>query len=291
MMTVMLAVMAPSMALSMAAQSQEQQAVTRLQQWPVAAFDGSLPRIPLQSWLKQVLGAEAGLGWQVTDCGEPPDRMGDAPICVEATAMLPDERTVILVFPVGSQRKGLSAGWSQVWGALEYRGSIKNLPRLSALPEMLRRPLGWFRRRPVALPDMVPPRAVTPMPGNPRVLAALRPMGASFTLARRETPPVAVPAPPETNRLSEKVLLGNATYQVRPAYPPMAKQIRLTGEVSVEIIISSEGRVLNARAISGPPMLRLAAEDAALKWRFKPTTQNGKPMPTLGVIRFIFSLP
>jgi hypothetical protein len=49
--------------------------------------------------------------------------------------------------------------------------------------------------------------------------------------------------------------------------------------------------VTEAKAISGHPLLRDAAVEAALKWVFKPTTVNGVPVKTSMVLHFIFSVP
>jgi TonB family protein len=95
----------------------------------------------------------------------------------------------------------------------------------------------------------------------------------------------------EPRRVSEGVLLGNVINKVVPGYPPIAKQLRLSGEVKVDITISEEGRVIEAKAISGHPLLRPVAEEAASKWVFKPTLLNGIPMKTQGTLTFVFTQP
>jgi TonB family protein len=47
----------------------------------------------------------------------------------------------------------------------------------------------------------------------------------------------------------------------QPDYPPIARQARVTGDVEVEVGIRRDGSVDDARAVSGPSLLR----DAALK--------------------------
>ena len=64
----------------------------------------------------------------------------------------------------------------------------------------------------------------------------------------------------------------------------------MQGEVAVEVIISPEGRVESARAVSGHPMLMAAALDAAHGWRFEPTLLNGVAVRVTGVITFVFKL-
>ncbi|HEX8184889.1 MAG TPA: energy transducer TonB, partial [Blastocatellia bacterium] len=91
-------------------------------------------------------------------------------------------------------------------------------------------------------------------------------------------------------RLSSTVLQGKAVVRRAPEYPPLAKQARLQGSVSVEVMIGPDGRVESARAVSGHPMLAKAAVDSAAAWRFEPTLLNGTPVRVTGIITFNFKL-
>jgi TonB family protein len=61
------------------------------------------------------------------------------------------------------------------------------------------------------------------------------------------------------------------------------------GKVEVEITISEIGLVVEATAISGRLALRSAAEEAARKWVFEPTTLNGAPVRVSSVLTFVFA--
>jgi TonB family protein len=91
-------------------------------------------------------------------------------------------------------------------------------------------------------------------------------------------------------RVTSVVLQGKAIARRTPIYPPLAKQIRLQGDVSVEVIISPDGRVEGARVVSGHPMFSQVAKEAALGWRFEPTFLNGVAVRVTGVITFVFKL-
>jgi protein TonB len=91
-------------------------------------------------------------------------------------------------------------------------------------------------------------------------------------------------------RVTSNVLQGKAIERRVPAYPELVRRIHLQGEVAVEVIISPEGRVESARAISGHPMLITTALEAARGWRFGPTILNGVPVRVTGVITFVFKL-
>jgi len=110
----------------------------------------------------------------------------------------------------------------------------------------------------------------------------------------RPDPPAPSPRRDETVnrpvRVSSTVLQGKAVERRTPAYPQLARQIHLQGEVSVEIMISPDGRVESARVVSGHPMLAQCAREAALGWRFGPTLLNKTPVRVTGVITFVFKL-
>ena len=90
--------------------------------------------------------------------------------------------------------------------------------------------------------------------------------------------------------ISSTVLQGKAIERRVPVYPELVRRIRLQGDVAVEVIISPEGRVESARAISGHPMLIATSLEAARGWRFEPTILNGLPVRVTGVITFVFKL-
>lgn len=98
------------------------------------------------------------------------------------------------------------------------------------------------------------------------------------------------PEPPKMIRKSGGVLAGEATKRVEPSYPPLAKAARVSGAVVVEVIIDENGGVVSARSVSGHPLLRQPAENAARGWRFKPTLLSGQPVKVVGTITFNFSL-
>lgn len=96
--------------------------------------------------------------------------------------------------------------------------------------------------------------------------------------------------PPGTTKVSEGVLQGGAIRKPKPTYPAIAKAARASGPVQVVVIISEEGRVIDAYAASGNPLLRAAAVDAARQWAFSPTTLSKVPVKVQGVLTFNFVL-
>ncbi|MCO6510669.1 MAG: energy transducer TonB [Aridibacter famidurans] len=85
-------------------------------------------------------------------------------------------------------------------------------------------------------------------------------------------------------------LIGYATRRVSPIYPRQARTMRLTGVVTVNIIVDEDGSVAEVNDADGPPMLTRAAEDAVRKWKFRPFTRDGQPVKATGFISFNFNL-
>jgi hypothetical protein len=79
---------------------------------------------------------------------------------------------------------------------------------------------------------------------------------------------------------------------VIPEYPKDAINRRIQGLVAVRVLFDANGIVQKACAINGDPLLRAAAESAALKTLFEPVLMNEKPIPYVELqISFKFVLP
>ena len=105
--------------------------------------------------------------------------------------------------------------------------------------------------------------------------------------------PTPAPAPPERKgpvRVSSEVLVGKAINKPAPPYPVIAKTAGVQGSVAVQVLIDEQGRVLNAKATSGHPLLQQAAVQAAYKASFSPTVLTGQPVKVTGVITYNFVL-
>ncbi len=102
-------------------------------------------------------------------------------------------------------------------------------------------------------------------------------------------PPPPPPAPPPVpKRISGGVVNGKATSLPTPAYPAAARAANIKGAVNVAIVISKDGSVMSASAVSGHPLLRSAAVAAARRARFAPTLLSGQPVEVSGVIVYNF---
>jgi TonB family protein len=70
----------------------------------------------------------------------------------------------------------------------------------------------------------------------------------------------------EANRKAKK--------QVKPQYPALASQLKLSGTVKVAVVVAPDGKVTSARAVGGHPVLIAAAVDAATHWEFETSSKE-----------------
>jgi protein TonB len=106
--------------------------------------------------------------------------------------------------------------------------------------------------------------------------------------APKAAPPPPPPPPSVPKRISKGVVNGSAVSLPKPAYPAAARAVNAKGSVNVAIVISKDGDVISASAVSGHPLLRAAAEGAARRARFRPTLLSGQPVEVSGVIVYNF---
>ena len=80
------------------------------------------------------------------------------------------------------------------------------------------------------------------------------------------------------------MLNGKAIYLPLPEVPAG----EATGVVLVQVLIDEQGAVLDAKAISGPQHLQIAAVNAARLARFQPTLLAGEPVKVSGTLSYSF---
>jgi TonB family protein len=81
------------------------------------------------------------------------------------------------------------------------------------------------------------------------------------------------------------------TYKPTPVYTEEARQLKLEGEVLLEITFSANGQLHVNRVVRGLGHgLDEAAVAAANKMKFKPALRNGTPVDSTAVVRVVFQL-
>jgi len=57
-----------------------------------------------------------------------------------------------------------------------------------------------------------------------------------------------------------------------PVYPEVAKRMRLTGTVKVQVVIGTDGRIKEKNFIGGHPVLVNAVEETLKNWKYAPAS-------------------
>lgn len=94
----------------------------------------------------------------------------------------------------------------------------------------------------------------------------------------------------EPVRVSQADAIKAATTRVDPEYPPMAKQMKISGEAELDVTVSADGTVEKVDIVKGNALLTSAAVNAAKKWKFKPFEADGKPSKAVVRLAFNFNL-
>lgn len=188
-------------------------------------------------------------------------------------------------------------GLPDLRSATEYVPVEMKIPELPAAP----RPAtpAPANAAPAPGPPLEAPSAIAPeierappsvslagVPGGADILtgAALTPGAGVFV------PPAAPPKPPTLVRPGGNVKPPDRIVNVRPDYPPMAIAARVSGSVTIEAIIGTDGVVREAKVLKSVPLLDEAALKAVRQWRYTPTLLNGVPVSVIMTVTVTFTL-
>ena len=103
--------------------------------------------------------------------------------------------------------------------------------------------------------------------------------------------PVAAAAQPKAPiRVGGRVRPPRVLSKPSLVYPPLAKQTRVEGIVSIDAVIDTEGNVVEMSVVSGHPLLISAALDAVKKWKYEPTYLNDQAIAVQLIVTVTFQL-
>lgn len=94
----------------------------------------------------------------------------------------------------------------------------------------------------------------------------------------------------EDQPVVEGPLHGKETTLMKPEYPARAKSQGVSGKVTVAVLVNKQGLVVSARALTGQPLLRVAAVAAARKAKFSPEKLASERSKVSGTITYNFKL-
>lgn len=135
--------------------------------------------------------------------------------------------------------------------------------------------------------NLAPTTPVVPPPAAVTKPAPAKPAQPGPAAAQAPTP---APSQPAALRVGGNVQEARVISHIPPTYPPLARQARVTGTVRVKATIGKDGKVKTVLAVSGPPLLRRAAEQAVRQWKYQPSMLNGEPTETTAQVDIVFTL-
>src|SRR5215813_1092378 len=217
----------------------EDRAVNRVQQTPASRYDPTLPGRPFGNWLSQVVGPQSGVSWRLGECIEQDGAASEweqgIPACVEATAILPDDRKVVAQIHVGSFKQGLSLTTKFHFAVIESDSQFQNVRKLSDLPQLLRDPSSvkgqdeGKKLNVVTLPQ-IRLNSASQLYYAKSAGLSIPPQIMPIEIVHEPPPP---PTPAAAPRVSKGVTAGAALTKMAPIYPPLARRLNASGAVQV----------------------------------------------------------
>ncbi len=95
---------------------------------------------------------------------------------------------------------------------------------------------------------------------------------------------------PQPLRLAEEEVRQAVSSKVEPEYPALARQLRLAGDVQVEVTITTTGGVEKVTVLRGNTLLTNAVVSAVRRWKFNPFQTEGKPVRVVAPMKFNFKM-
>jgi len=114
--------------------------------------------------------------------------------------------------------------------------------------------------------------AIDPGTTSREVIRAGDPSKAILANAAPQVP--AAPSVPVGGQVQQARLISS----VSPVYPALARSIGLQGDITIDALIDSTGRVTTMNPLSGPVALQQAAMDALRQWKYEPARLDGQPV-------------
>jgi protein TonB len=102
-----------------------------------------------------------------------------------------------------------------------------------------------------------------------------------------EAPP---PPPPAVVRIGGNIRAPKLMNDVKPVFPELALQARLSGLVILEAHVGTDGRVQSVRILRGAPIFDDAAIEAVKQWRYQPLLLNGVPTEFILTVTVSFNV-
>ena len=102
------------------------------------------------------------------------------------------------------------------------------------------------------------------------------------------TPPPDAKPSPKLVAISGNVAQGYLLRQVTPEWPSAAKDAGMSGTVVIAAVITKDGHIRDAKAVSVPKIFQGVALEAVRHWLYRPYLLNGEPVEVETTINLVF---
>jgi protein TonB len=103
-------------------------------------------------------------------------------------------------------------------------------------------------------------------------------------------PSDAPPPPAKVVRIGGQIAQPKLIRQVKPVYPDLAVQSRVSALVILEAEVDTRGRVKTVKVLRGHPLFDDSAIEAVKQWRYQPLLLNGEPTGFILTVTVNFNL-
>ncbi len=103
-------------------------------------------------------------------------------------------------------------------------------------------------------------------------------------------PSEAPPPPARVVRIGGQIAQPKLIRQVKPVYPDLAVQSRVSALVILEAEVDTRGYVKTVKVLRGHPLFDEAAIEAVKQWRYQPLLLNGEPTGFILTVTVNFNL-
>ncbi len=141
----------------------------------------------------------------------------------------------------------------------------------------------------VPIPDPTPDEPEPIIEPEPPPEPEPLPDDVEIILGDPEPPPVTGPLIPGIAGVSEPDLIS----RVEPGYPELARRARIQGKVILRAIIKKDGTVSDIEVLKEPAAnlgFSKSAMEAVKQWRYRPATQNGRPVDVYFTVVVTYTL-
>ena len=154
-------------------------------------------------------------------------------------------------------------------------------------------PQSKTRETPQDLPISIP-EPLVPAPLDPPIKADPTPLPPlpGPVLPRAGDPGPTLPFPPKADPVRIGPRFATADHWLKPPYPPDKLRLEEEAALKLRLTIDERGRVVAVEpvGVTDPSFLAAARKHILARWRYKPATEDGRPIRSSTVITLRFQL-